>query len=174
MGLICQAMGCTHSNRSGCPFPLTGWRQSPSSLGHSTHCLLLVNINWRTSRGLEVTSALLFCLSACPVENRAAFILEEFPAMVVLPLRYPCFQGRGRFSIPLPHVFSAVTQEKTYITLCVLFLPCSGVLALSSRDSGLYCGAWDSLAFLRLSNLSKVLDKISTRLCFLFVHHKAN
>lgn len=73
-----------------------------------------------------------------------AFILDEFPCdgCSSSQLTYPCCQGTGGFFIPLLHVFSVVTQEKTLvISWRVLSLPLSGVLAPSSRDSGLYW--WD-------------------------------
>lgn len=41
----------TQSWRADCLFPPLSWGQNPSSPGHSTHCSLLINMNWRFLQG---------------------------------------------------------------------------------------------------------------------------
>ncbi|KAF1494150.1 Nuclear cap-binding protein subunit 1, partial [Megadyptes antipodes antipodes] len=48
VGLMCQATESTQSSKPGCPFPLPGWRQGPSSPHHSIRFSFLVHTSQKS------------------------------------------------------------------------------------------------------------------------------
>lgn len=112
-GSAVPAIRSTFSNRSNGPFPPPGWSQGLFSSGHSINYSLLVNMTWRSFRSNISPSVLSEDL---PTGNWSRFILDKFSVVVVFLSTHLCCWGRGRFSIPLPHVLSMVTQLKQQVT----------------------------------------------------------
>lgn len=80
LSLTCQAIRFTQSSRFNHPFPPPGWLWSQYVW---VTCWYELEVSLR---GSKATPAILFCLRTCPLKTGAAFILEEFPVVALLPL----------------------------------------------------------------------------------------
>ena len=114
VGLMRQAIDTTQSGKLGCAFAPPAWRQGASSPAHSIRYPLLVNTSQSSFMKTRSESG----PSALSGELSTANWGSNFPGRsplcdcFSLQVTYPCLQGRGRFSMPLPHGLCVVTQVK--------------------------------------------------------------
>lgn len=150
-GLTLWAMWCTQASEQGWPSLPHGWRQSPSSIGHSFIQLASCENGVEfLSVGSGVRSAHPLCLRNCPLQTAAATFLEKPPLVLI----FHCNSCRAEVEFPsLSHVISVDLEKNRVLPCCAPSISSLDQMTLSvtSWDSGPCMWGFESISSLSCS-----------------------